>query len=82
MKYGIGDKVKVVNYGALLWDNLDGKTKVRDIRPEIVGKEGIISKAEIFQDRPQYAIDGIPKKHAWYDEEQLEMINQNPNTIN
>jgi hypothetical protein len=80
MKYGIGDRVRVVNFGANIWRNHgDGKFEIIDIRPEVVGKEGIICKAELTQDVPTYAIEGIPEKHAWYSEDQLEMVNPNPN---
>jgi len=81
MQYKIGDKVRVVNYGSLILHKVNGKFESIDLSPEIIGKEGVISKALVTQDVPSYAIDGIPGKHAWYDEEQLEMINPNPNYI-
>ncbi len=47
-----------------------------DTTPEIVGKEGIIVKSERTQGIPSYAVDGIPEKYAWYDENQLELISR------
>lgn len=70
-KFGIGDKVRVINYGSLMWDE-NGST---DILPELVGKEGLIQ--EVYNN--SYSISGIKGKHAWYDEGQLEMVNRNPN---
>lgn len=79
-KFGIGDKVKVVNYGSQLISYRDGSWFVQDMLPEIVGKEGIIDHvSETQKDYIQYSIDGIPRKHAWYVEQQLEMVNKNPN---
>ncbi len=80
MKYKIGDKVKVINYGSLLWQrNSVGNISILDIRPGVIGKEGVICKADLTQGKPTYAIDGIPEKHSWYDEEQLEMVTSNTN---
>ena len=45
-----------------------------DINPKIVGKEGVVEKATNTQGKFQYAVNGIPEKHAWYDEKQLELI--------
>lgn len=50
------------------------KIRCIDLNPELVGKEGIISEASISQGEWSYAVDGIPEKCAWYDEDQLEMI--------
>jgi hypothetical protein len=52
----------------LIWEDENYFTK--DISPELVGQEGTI--AEYYGG--SYSIDGIPGKHAWYDEEQLELI--------
>ena len=46
-----------------------------DSSPELVGKIGIIADVS----DGEYAINGIPGKYAWYNEEQLEMVNPNPN---
>jgi len=80
MKFGIGDKVKIINYGHQIWERIEGTDKVNiiDIHPDLVGQIGMISKAEITQGIPEYAIEGLAK-HAWYDEGQLEMVSRNPN---
>lgn len=92
-KYGIGDKVEIVNYGSTIWESVsdpsplssypiisnNGYTIVRDMQPELVGQQGLISKATVTQGIPQYAIEGIKGKHAWYNEGQMKMINKNPN---
>jgi hypothetical protein len=90
--YGTGDKVKIVKYGHLIGGSnndpsersfpligVDGNIRWLDMSPHLVGQEGIISKAEMTQRIPGYAIEGIKGKHAWYDEEQMEMVNKNPN---
>lgn len=45
-----------------------------DDRPEIIGKIGIVSEVRECQEYWHYAIEGIPEKHSWYDEEQLELV--------
>lgn len=81
-KFKIGDKVKVIKYGSLLWrfkseENMptariyreEGNVEWIDINPQIIGKEGIVASVGTY-----VAVDGIPEKFAWYDEEQLELI--------
>jgi hypothetical protein len=81
MKFKIGDMVKVVNYRSVFWHCKDGKTFEMDSCPDLIGKVGIVVKATETQNINQYAIEGIPEKYAWYNEEQLEMVNHNPNSI-
>lgn len=50
-----------------------------DSSPQLVGQEGIIEKATITQGISNYSITGIKGKCAWYHDDQLEMINKNPN---
>lgn len=58
-----------------------------DIKPNLVGKEGIVegSYADLSEikgwgstrderNQKQYSIKGIKEKSAWYDEQQLELI--------
>jgi len=93
-KYGIGDKVKIVNYGHPIWESKicpkqerldfpviyeDGAFRYLDMSPKLIGKIGIIEKVDVVQGKPQYAINGIPEKHAWYSEDQLELISKNKN---
>jgi len=73
-KYKVGDRVKIKNYGHKVWHNKDGQYYTQDIHPEMVGQKGVIVKAEMTQNIPSYAIDGIKGKHAWFDEEQIELI--------
>jgi hypothetical protein len=90
-KYKIGDKVKVVNWGALYWANVDqletGFPVIRrsatviwyDMLPEIVGKIGTIKEVSMTLVQPKYSLDGIPGKVAWYDEAQLEKTEDGTN---
>jgi len=86
-KFSPGDKVRIINYGHPIWVSKNSEFKPGwpiisedeniihyDSLPEIVGKEGVISKTTITQERPYYAIEGISEKHAWYNEDQLELI--------
>jgi len=123
-KFKIGDKVKVVKYGHLMFkskknyqeesdfyakyrvklendilrmlfgkdvpqesvEGVKGKSEPDNIyletedmwwidtSPELVGQEGVVCKVALTQGRFQYAVDEIKGKHAWYDENQLELI--------
>lgn len=77
--FDIGDKVRVVKYGSWMCDNTKGEMRVYDIMPQLVGKEGVVSKVNLCQEKYSYALEKIEGKHAWYDEGQLEMVNRNPN---
>ena len=91
--YGIGDKVRIVNYGHPIWENKnvdqpklsfpviteDENIRWLDISPQFVGQTGVVDKVKVTQGIPEYAIDGIKDKHAWYSENQMEMVNKNPN---
>ena len=91
--YGIGDKVKIVNYGHPIWENkkmrqpklsfplISENEDIRwlDMSPDLIEQEGIVEKVSMTQGMPHYAIDGIKGKHSWYDEGQMEMVNKNPN---
>jgi hypothetical protein len=80
-KFKLGDRVRVVNYGAKLLtsinlskENFGEKLKspqIIDPMPYLIGKAGII---EQVSSTGGYAIEGIPEKYAWYDEQQLELI--------
>lgn len=91
MTFNIGDKVRIVNYGHPLWvpqEWIDkgwakgpaiGKTDTHtiiDTSPELVGQEGVVCNAHETQGRPTYAMQG-PSKHAWYEEDQLELVTKN-----
>lgn len=70
-KFEIGDQVRVVNYGHYIFDIVGESFRKIDINPEVVGKVGVV--IDISNDA-QYALKGIPKKHCWYSEDQLELI--------
>ena len=74
-KLKVGDRVRVINYGALLWENDKyGNLITFDMNPELIGKEGVVSKVTKTQGVTEYAVDGIPQRHAWYDRGQLERL--------
>jgi len=86
-KYKIGDRVKIVNYGSLIWCDKDfllekssfplikedGNIQFFDIAPSLVGQVGVVDSVKITQGIPSYSIDDIRGKHAWYDEGQMEI---------
>ncbi len=76
-KFNIGDKVKVVNYGHIIISCEKGIRTNVDITKNIVGKIGIIQTIN----GGQYSIFGIPEKVAWYNEDQLELVSANINTL-
>lgn len=47
---------------------------VHDMHPNLVGQKGIIVQVKETQGIIGYAIHGIKGKHAWYCNEQLELI--------
>lgn len=82
-KFKIGDHVHVVNYGSKIW-MFKGQPQPKhkmpiiseneeiawyDMLPEIVGKKGTVR--EVYHG--QYALDGIPEKTAWYNDNQLRL---------
>lgn len=81
-KFKIGDMVRVVNYGhpILMSPDMLAQTSFPviggrwvDIDKDVVGQTGVVVEAQVTQGRSQYAVEG-PSKHAWYDDEQLELI--------
>ena len=87
-KFKIGDKVEIINYGHRFWSyeeessyakllfaNIEEGYKVYDALPHLVGQKGVIDAVNDVQGRPFYSIKG-PDKHAWYDENQLQLINE------
>jgi len=89
-KFKIGQKVRVIKYGHPIWHNKttqslkeglsfpvikeDDEMIWYDINSELVGKTGVIDGESKTQGVFHYSIKGIPGKHAWYDENQLEKI--------
>ena len=96
-KFNIGDVVKVVRYGHVLWaaGEEDKKRMAKtgrfkliqeidnveywDVSPELVGRTGTIDNISITQNVPSYSVSGIPEKHAWYVESQLELVDTEVN---
>lgn len=89
-KFNKGDKVKIIKYGSIIWINKKSPKPNNaviiyenedfwhiDIMPEIVGQIGIVTDVVNRQNKVTYAING-PNKHAWYHEEQLELITKTP----
>lgn len=77
MKYNIGDKVRIINYGHMIHigTGVPGREPGPcDIRPELIGLEGVVEKGILTQGVPGYSIDGIG---AWYHEDQLELVMKN-----
>lgn len=94
--YGIGDKVKIINYGHLIWEHKDIPENQKskrptyyeeyfmrfiDINPELINQKGLIQEVSNTQNTPKYSISGIKGKTSWYSEDQMKMIKQNPNNI-
>lgn len=86
--FGIGDKVEIIKYGRPTWASKGIAEEFSfpmihegcyDMSPELVGKIGLVSVVSITQGEPNYVIKGIDGKSAWYSEDQMKMINKNPN---
>lgn len=84
-KFKVGDKVRVIKYGHLIWQNKPEEVRLGfkvyeetdslvwyDMRPEKIGKEGVVVNVSITQGIPKYSTDPLG---AWLDEEQLEKVN-------
>lgn len=77
----VGDKVRVVKYGHILimgeYEQSLGFPYKYDINPSIIGKEGVIVEIKTSKDLPtQYELSGIPEKVAWYNEDQLVLLEE------
>ena len=88
-KFKVGDKVQIVKYGSLYYASTSEKVclaqglpviferdgfKAFDMRPELVGKVGTVDGHIETQGMHKYSVAGIPGKHAWYSEGQLEKV--------
>jgi hypothetical protein len=93
-KFKIGDKVKVVNYGHLMWVNkkIGGKFNLPivketetyvcyDTNKGIVGNSGIVKDVKETQGFFNYSLSGIKGKSAWYTEDQIEIVSKNVNVF-
>jgi len=89
-KFNIGDRVRVIKYGHRIWEREDENlnvVKVIDLAPELVGQIGMVegSYADLSEknnwgsprnhnSEKSYTLSGIKGKTAWYDESQLELV--------
>jgi hypothetical protein len=91
-KFKIGDAVKVVKYGHLIWEPKDWEKsdnypivsegdiwRCIDISPSEVGKLGIVNQVSMVQNIPTYSLSKPTGKLAWFDEGQLELIKKEEN---
>jgi|WetSurSiteA1Bulk_404760.scaffolds.fasta_scaffold16732_4 hypothetical protein len=85
-KFKVGDEVRIIKYGSLIWsyekemykkyktgDEDPGKPIWYDINPELVGQKGIVTKVNKTQGEYFYILKG-PVKCAWYNEDQLKAV--------
>ncbi len=86
-KFKVGDKVEIVNYGHLIWENKkmplqrsklpiyseDEDTAWVDISPSLIGKKGVITECKKTQGIDNYSISEIG---AWYCNDQLKLRNK------
>jgi hypothetical protein len=87
--FKLGDQVRVVKYGHLIWRNKletiefplrfpiiseDENTLVLDMSPEMVGQVGIINTTSKTQGIDSYSLSGLKGKCAWYNNDQLELV--------
>ena len=86
-KFKIGDKVEIINYGSIIWESINSPnptsfpvlhkndtTITKDMSPELLGRQGFIEDAKVTQGHDKYAIKGIPGKYAWFDNQQLKLV--------
>ncbi len=73
-KFNVGDKVKIVNYGHVMW-YMKGESILKgDLRKDLLGKEGIvieINDTQVPYVEYSYSVNGLG---AWFNEDQLELI--------
>lgn len=78
MKYNNGDRVRIINYGHLIWDYDRDKEKYNtwDLQPGFVGKEATIIETAESQpgyERYKLEIDGVGNV-AWFGLKQLKRV--------
>ena len=78
-KFNTGDKVKI-KLGHLMWLTNGTKKKVKwfDARPDLVGQEDIVERAQVTQGVSEYS---LKKNGAWFTDRQLKMVSKNPNRL-
>lgn len=84
----VGDKVEIVNYGALMWQSKKEYDKVPkdfyletdyvywiDHMPHLLGKQGVITQViKTWNSTYKYSLSGVKGKSSWYNQEQLKFI--------
>lgn len=91
LKFKNGDHVRIINYGHFYWAHKEFYNSLKltfpvirqigdvlhlDMMPELIGRTGVIKQASNTQNIPTYSIEGIKEKHAWYHENQLELVTE------
>lgn len=68
--FNVRDSAQIVKYGSM------GYTKAgrRDLLPEIIGEEVVITCVEKYKNKWRYRAKGIPFLSGWFYEDQLEEI--------
>jgi hypothetical protein len=87
-KFNRGDRVRIVNYGHLMWVSVSqssligsnfplykrsGDVNWYDVSDYLIGQEGVVRSVINENQRPLYSLKG-PNKTCWYDEGQLELV--------
>lgn len=85
-KFRIGQRVKIIKYGHLMWGFGPPKTNEGlsvyereelitwyDLQPNLVGQHGIITDVQVVQNTSSYSLGCIDGKSSWYNEGQLEL---------
>lgn len=73
VKLQIGDKVKIINYGHIIWGHDEIETiYTNDKMPSLVGQEGKIIGYDIHT--RTYTLEGIKGKCSPFNRDQLEKI--------
>ena len=72
----VGDKVRVVVYGEIHKVEACASCgratdQYKDVMPEIIGREGVVTKKVTTLNGELYELSGIPEKMRWYKLEQL-----------
>lgn len=94
-RYKVGDRVRVVHYGHAIWEHKSEDISVssfpiiqqsdewivRDMSPEMIGREGIVKTVSLAQGKPSYALSEIKGKAAWYNEDQLELVDKKSSKV-
>ncbi len=60
----------------------DETSFIIDLRPELVGQDALVIETSMTQGIPSYSLKFKNfGKSSWYHEDQMELINKNPNSI-